>query len=196
MPDDGFSGGDKLESYLNRAAARLPNEMSVKVGFLAGATYPDGTSVAAVAAIQEWGATINRTPSTVTVYRKVNATGTGFLRNGRFVKRRVSNFASTHAVGAYTITIPPRPFFRTMIAENSASWAPDLAVLLREKSYDAATALRIMGERISSQLQQSILNWSEPPNAKSTIARKGFNKPLIDTAVMYRSVDYEVSTNE
>ena len=49
-----------------------------------------------------------------------------------------------------------------------------------------------MGQGISGQLKQSIVDTNEPPLAASTIARKGFAKPLVDTGHMLQSVDYEV----
>jgi hypothetical protein len=49
-----LSGGDKLATYLAKIAPP-DGEPYVKVGFLAGSTYPDGTSVAAVAAFNEFG---------------------------------------------------------------------------------------------------------------------------------------------
>lgn len=51
-----LSGGEKASAYLNRLAAKVKGDPSVKVGFLSGASYPDGTSVALVAAINEFGA--------------------------------------------------------------------------------------------------------------------------------------------
>ena len=33
---------------------------------------------------------------------------------------------------------------------------------------------------------------SDPPNATSTIAEKGFNKPLVDKGTLLQSVSYEV----
>lgn len=51
-----MSGGDKLEAYLSKMATNLTNASSVKVGFLEGATYPDGTPVALIASIQNFGA--------------------------------------------------------------------------------------------------------------------------------------------
>jgi hypothetical protein len=179
-------------NYLASIEASLGSNPTLKVGFLSGSTYPDGTSVAMVAAVNEWGGTIHRDAGQTTIYRKINASG-GFLRKGRFVKQSQSNFATTHAVGAYTIIIPPRPFFRTMIKENAGSWGPDFAKLIKDRGYESETAMAIMGERIQGQLQQSIIQLTDPPNAPSTIAKKGFDKPLIDKGVMLRSVGYEVS---
>lgn len=51
-----ISGGDKLEAALERIARKLKRGGTVRVGFLEKATYPDGTSVPLVAAINEFGA--------------------------------------------------------------------------------------------------------------------------------------------
>ncbi|EPD6208791.1 hypothetical protein ACSCYG_005675, partial [Klebsiella pneumoniae] len=53
-------------------------------------------------------------------------------------------------------------------------------------------SLALMGERIKGQIQSSIIAFSEPPNAKSTVDQKGFNDPLIWSGHMLNSVDYEV----
>lgn len=51
------SGGGKFAQVLSDIAKRLGNDTTeLKVGFLEGATYPDGTPVALVAAVQNYGA--------------------------------------------------------------------------------------------------------------------------------------------
>lgn len=49
-------GGAKLEADLSGMARRIKTANSVRVGFLENTTYPDGTSLPMVAAIQEYGA--------------------------------------------------------------------------------------------------------------------------------------------
>jgi hypothetical protein len=90
-----------------------------------------------------------------------------------------------------TVNQVPRPFFRRMIAKESRHWGADLAASLK-KDYDAKKALGLMGEQIKGELVQSINDFTDPPLKPSTIKRKGFAKPLIDTALMVRSVDSEV----
>lgn len=192
-----MTGGDKLMAYLKSIDDRLAsagNEPNVRVGFLEGATYPDGTSVPLIAAQNEFGGTVQQPARTITLYRKVNKAGTHFLRNGRFVKRSQANFSSQHAVAAHAITIPPRPFFRRMIAAKGRTWGAEIAKLLKANNYHAARTLDQMGLLIKGQLQESILNFTTPRNAPSTIARKGFDRPLIDTGYMLQSVDYEVTS--
>ncbi|WP_237482612.1 hypothetical protein [Lichenibacterium dinghuense] len=48
-------GGKQLQPYLQGMADRLSKAKTVDVGFLEGATYPDGTSVPTVAALNEFG---------------------------------------------------------------------------------------------------------------------------------------------
>ena len=48
--------GDKGDNYLRRLGGNLSRKVQLRVGFPEGATYPDGTPVAAVAAIQNFGA--------------------------------------------------------------------------------------------------------------------------------------------
>lgn len=51
-----ISGGQKFERELARIAAKVAVPATLRVGFLENATYPDGTPVAMIAAIQEYGA--------------------------------------------------------------------------------------------------------------------------------------------
>ncbi len=50
-----LSGGDKLDAKLAEIAAKVAKGGVLRVGFLEGATYPDGTSVATVAALLNFG---------------------------------------------------------------------------------------------------------------------------------------------
>jgi hypothetical protein len=143
-------GGNKFEAALQAMAGKVTSAESVKVGFLSGATYPDGTPVAMIAAIQNWGAP--------------------------------------------KAGIPPRPFFSDMIAKKSPEWGPATGELLKANDYDAAKTLTLVGETVAGQLRQSIVDTNEPALAESTIRRKGFDKPLVDTGHMLNSVDYEVKS--
>lgn len=49
-------GGDKFEKKLEEIRAKFADSKVLRVGFLENATYPDGTYVAMVAAIQNYGA--------------------------------------------------------------------------------------------------------------------------------------------
>lgn len=146
-----ISGGEALTARLREIAENVKGKSLVRVGFLEGATYPDGTPVAMVAAIQEFGA-----PS---------------------------------------VNIPPRPFFRNMIADHSNEWPKAVGDLLKTTDYDAEKTMGLAGEGIAGQLRQSVVDTNSPPNAESTIAAKGSAKPLVDTGHLLASIDYEVKTS-
>jgi hypothetical protein len=139
-----LSGGEGIAKALKDIGQKMSG--SVNVGFLAGATYPDGTSVAQVAFWNEFG----------------------------------------------TTTAPPRPFFRTTIARESPGWGALMGRAAGYYNYDGATVLKFMGIKIAEQVTDAIIGWNNPKNADSTIAAKGFDKPLIHTGDMSRSVDFEV----
>lgn len=52
-----FSGGEQVEDMLAKIIKQAQEVGTLKVGFLEGSTYPDGTSVPTVAAFNEFGTT-------------------------------------------------------------------------------------------------------------------------------------------
>lgn len=52
-----LTGGDRLERQLEQIATRVARPATLRVGFLENATYPDGTKVAMVAALLNFGIT-------------------------------------------------------------------------------------------------------------------------------------------
>lgn len=91
-----------------------------------------------------------------------------------------------------TVRAPSRPFFRTTIAKESPTWGENLSKAVVHYGYNGELALRAVGQAMRDDVEASIQRWTTPPNTPSTIARKGFNKPLVHTAVMLRSPDFEV----
>lgn len=91
-----------------------------------------------------------------------------------------------------TAHIPARPFFRQTIAKHKGEWPKQAAAIMRENGGNVPVTLALMGEGVKGQIVETIQNFREPPNATSTQRKKGFNKPLIDTGTLWRSIDYEV----
>ncbi len=104
----------------------------------------------------------------------------------------VATVAAANEYGDPGHNRPPRPFFRQMIQAKKAGWGVTFGALLKNSHMDTAQALRLMGEGMRGQLIDSINEFSDPPNAPSTIERKGFNKPLINKGHMRDSADFEV----
>lgn len=175
-----LKGGAKLEAALKRIADKLDRPGTLRVGFLEDAQYPDGTNVAMVAAINNFGAP----------------------RAG----------------------IPPRPFFTNMVKAGRDAWGSDLGKIITAVDFDIDGALRLMGEHMVGQLQDSIRDTNAPElspvtkmlrqmygdhveitsyaqvaeaRAKVESGEQGASgtgaKPLIWTSHMLNSVGYEIS---
>ncbi len=122
-----------------------------------------------------------------------SAVRVGFLSESSYPDGKpVAFVAALQEWGAPAAGIPARPFFRNMIATKKAEWPNAMAGLLKANDYDALRTLQQTGEAVSGQLKQSIIDTNEPALAPSTIKRKGFSKPLVDTGHMLNSVNYEV----
>ena len=106
--------------------------------------------------------------------------------------KKVAEIAAKNEYGDPSNGQVPRPFFRRMIAEEKKHWAEDLVTLIRAKDYDLESALDVFGGTVKEDLQQSIRDFTSPALRPSTIAKKGFAKPLIDTGNMLSSVTHRV----
>lgn len=103
--------------------------------------------------------------------------------------------AATNEFGNPAHNQPPRPFFRNAIAEHEEEWKEQAALLI-ERGDDIEEVFSMLGTIITADIQKSIRSLDSPPLSPVTIARKGFDKPLIDTKNMLDSVSYEVSEIE
>jgi len=103
--------------------------------------------------------------------------------------------AATNEFGNPAHNQPPRPFFRNAIAEHEEEWKEQTALLI-ERGDDIEEVFSMLGTIIAADIQQSIRSLDSPPLSPVTIARKGFDNPLIDTKNMLDSVSYEVSEIE
>lgn len=100
--------------------------------------------------------------------------------------------AATNEFGVPSHGQPPRPFMRGWVKDKMGNWGPSLANLLEIHRFDAKEAFKDMGLGMRDQLQQQIRDYVGPPLAPSTVARKGFDKQLIDSSDMLKSVDFDV----
>ena len=90
-----------------------------------------------------------------------------------------------------TRTSPVRDFFRTTVSENKKNWVLSVQNLMKIHS-DPKQVMGLIGVHMQEQIVQSINTWSDPPNSAYTIAKKGFDKPLVETALLMRSIKSEV----
>jgi hypothetical protein len=134
----------------------------------------------------------------------------GFLSGSTYPDGKpVAMIAAIQEWGAPSRGIPPRPFFRNMIASRKAEWPEGIAAQLKETGYDAVLTMQRIGHAIAGQLRESIINTNDPPLADSTLRKRGVApgtkfdpknpktfraKPLVNTGHMLNSIDYEVTT--
>lgn len=89
-------------------------------------------------------------------------------------------------------TTPPRPAVRNMIAAKSGDWPAGIAHQLKITGYNTNLTLSRTGEAIKGQWQEAYLDLWSPPLSPKTIAKKGFDKPLIEHGDMINAVAWEV----
>lgn len=88
---------------------------------------------------------------------------------------------------------PPRPFIRTCLQKNFHKW-----VRYFDKNWlqtpDIRQTLWKLGDKIKGDLSETVIGWTTPPNAPSTVMAKGFNNPLVDSGNMSSDfIEIEVS---
>ena len=90
-----------------------------------------------------------------------------------------------------TRTSPVRAFFRTTVSEQKKNWVLSVQNLMKMHN-NPKQVMGLIGVHMQEQIVQSINTWSDPPNSAYTIAKKGFDKPLVETALLMRSIKSEV----
>lgn len=151
---------------LNAALAGLDG-VEAKSGWFETARYPDkkSTPVAYVAAVNEFGALTH-----------AGAVAEAFQAGG---------------AGGRAVYIPARPFMRPTVAEKGASWMAALgqgAAAAMKGKVTPAAVMEIVALRAAADVAITITKVFSPPNAPSTIRRKGHEKPLEDSKRMYESI--------
>lgn len=94
-----------------------------------------------------------------------------------------------------TKTSPVRAFFRTTVSDQKKNWVLSVQNLMKMHN-DPKKLMGLIGEHMRGQIVQSINTWTDPPNAPYTVRMKGFQKPLVDTGQLMRSISFEVNGDE
>lgn len=120
----------------------------------------------------------------------------GILENNKLTLRNktpIAEYAFYNEFG--TKNIPERPFIGTSTDEDSKNWIKGLN---KDSKKTMAGVMSIddtltnLGKRMKKSIKTKIKTITTPENAPSTIKKKGFDNPLIDTGLMLDTVDYEV----
>lgn len=174
-----IEGGDKYKKFLAKMAEIAGG---VKAGILEGATNKAGdANIAAYAVWNEFG--VPRIPVTPKMRAYMHYNGVHLKKDTTF------------------ISIPPRPFMRTVAKNEPKKWIGTMVGHIRGRASNPAIwkeALGKAGEQMMRDIQNSIQNGSWVPNAPLTVkwkAEKGKSqpdKPLFDTGAMFAAVKFQV----
>ncbi len=111
----------------------------------------------------------------------------------------VEDGATLAEIAAYnefgTNDIPERPAHRETFDKTREGFQKRLTGivgLILEGKITYETGLNRLGIWYTNELKQAIINWSDPPNAESTVRQKGANNPLIDTGRTVNSINHEI----
>jgi hypothetical protein len=162
----------------------------VQVGWFETDRYPPkdgssvGKSIAEVARLLEFGGAIQ------------HPGGTQIGADNRFVRTTSSTGHSHKVTQPHVIPIPPRPFMR-LAARKFMSLRKSIQKGIIDRALagqiTADQALERIGLIMEGEVVKSIRDGNWTPNAPSTVRRKGFDKPLIETGLMWQSVSSRVS---
>lgn len=175
-----IKGGEKLTAYLKSMAKKMAKPGTLRVGFLEGAKYPNGTPVAMVAAIQNYGAPRRRIPprpffTNMIADKKGEWPGAiaGLLKSGSSPKQALE-IAGNAIAGQ----------LRQYIIKTNAPPLSKVTLMLRKMRHENPNIV-ITGRTVGEAARR--VATGESTAGVST-------KPLIWSSHMINSVDYEVVT--
>lgn len=91
--------------------------------------------------------------------------------------------------------IPPRRFMRETFEKSARALGNSLGIAMRrviELRHSAESALAMVGAHAVRAIQSTIDGYVGPANAPSTVDRKGFDHPLIDTRELRNAMSFEL----
>ena len=91
------------------------------------------------------------------------------------------------------IKVPKREFM-IPAANKASNKTINITVQSIAGGMDESQALSRAGIMFKNAIQREITNLKEPPNAQSTILKKGSSNPLIDTGLMRSKVEWKLRT--
>lgn len=196
MPTVTRSNPEAFDNLTTRVK-ELANKVA-KAGWPKATFYEDGTSVAYIAAIQEFGVTISHPGGT-----PYFVTSDG---SAHFVKKGTAFSFGLPQTKPHEIVIPPRPMLRPTVAKNKEDWRKLWESGARAILKGSATAQVVM-EKVSAKaagdIKKTIATLTSPPLAKSTIANRrrqltdnktvgALDKPLVHHGIMIGAVSNSV----
>lgn len=91
--------------------------------------------------------------------------------------------------------VPERSFLRATVDANRDNYLRELADAEDAYIIDGVSpehALDALGQSVVEDIQDRITAHIDPPNAPSTIERKGSDTPLVDTGRLFNAINYRI----
>lgn len=185
-----IKGFQELQDELAKELNALKSDKLVTIGIHeeAGNVESGDITMAGLGATHEFGADIKHPGGTSYGYASKAAADRDEVR---FLKKG-SGYMELGTTQAHTINIPARPWLEPGVA----SATPEVLATIQDgmdegKSMDQI--LEAVGVVAVGAVKVYMTELKTPPNAASTIRKKGSNNPLIDSGAMRQSVTHQVS---
>jgi hypothetical protein len=173
-------GGDQMAKRLAKIAAKVAKLPNVRVGFLENAKYPNGTPVAMIAAIQEYGAPRARIPprpffrTMITAHKGEWGKELGLvLKSVDYDAKIALDQMGQHIAGE----------LRQSIVDTIAPALSPITLMLRMMR-KKNPALVVTGRTVGEAARRV---------AAGEKAKGVSTKPLVDSGNLLNSIDHEVS---
>jgi hypothetical protein len=185
------TGVQDVMAELRAELEKLTSDHVVTVGIHedAGNIESNDLTMAGLGAVHEFGAEINHPGGTNYGYASKAAADRNevrFLKDG-------AGYAVLGVTQPHKINIPARPWLSPGVDASNLEYVK----LIEDGIANGDTmdqTLNRVGVVAVASVQRYMTELRTPPNAPSTIKRKGSSNPLIDSGAMRQSVTYKIST--
>ncbi|WP_432783721.1 hypothetical protein QZH45_09690 [Pseudomonas corrugata] len=190
MIDLTLIGFQEMQDELSKELAALRSDKVVTVGIHeeAGNVESGDITMAGLGATHEFGAEIKHPGGTSYGYASKAAADRDEVR---FLKTG-AGYMQLGVTQPHNITIPARPWLEPGVA----SATPEVLLTIQdgmEAGRSMEQILEGVGVVAAAAVKVYMTELKTPPNAASTIRKKGSSNPLIDTGAMRQSVTHKVS---
>lgn len=185
-----IQGFQELQDELAKELNALKSNKVVTVGIHeeAGDVESGDLTMASLGAINEFGADIKHPGGTSYGYASKAAADRDEVR---FLKTG-SGYMELGVTQPHVINIPARPWLEPGVA----SATPELLQTIQdgiEAGQSMDQILEAVGVAAAGKVKVYMTELKSPPNAASTVRKKGSNNPLIDSGALRQSVTHQVS---
>lgn len=107
----------------------------------------------------------------------------------------LAQIAAVNEFGTKDGHVPERSYLRSTVDANRSKYGQAFADVIGgviDGRTTMAKGVGRVGARVVADVQQTMRAFDNPPNAPSTIARKGFDNPLIGIGRLRQSIDWEI----